>query len=120
MENSNKYIEINGKYLKDAKELIEKKDYMQASEKYWGAAATIIKAVALKRGEELQSHGEIYKFINKLVEELSDDELLPLFASARELHTNFYENWLPAENVIKYGKSVEKFVKKLEPLTIAD
>ena len=44
------YERLNGKYLREAEELLEKKDYPQASEKLWGAAAEIVKAVAAGRG----------------------------------------------------------------------
>jgi len=36
-----------------------KGDYVQASEKAWGAAAQIVKAVAAKAGKELRSRGDL-------------------------------------------------------------
>lgn len=42
------YRRLNGKYLKDADALLQKGDYVQASEKLWGAAAEIVKPVALR------------------------------------------------------------------------
>ena len=33
------YLKLNNKYLDEAEELIKRKDYVQASEKLWGAAA---------------------------------------------------------------------------------
>jgi hypothetical protein len=44
------YERLNGKYLKEGQQLMGKGDYAQASEKFWGAAAEIIKAVGAKRG----------------------------------------------------------------------
>lgn len=55
---------FTSKYLRDAEELLRKKDYAQASEKLWSACAKVIKAVAAKRGRELGTHrsmGEFYK-----------------------------------------------------------
>jgi hypothetical protein len=52
------HLSLSDKYLKDAEDLIKKEDYVQASEKAWGAASQVVKAVAAKRGKELRSHGE--------------------------------------------------------------
>lgn len=55
MSVANKHLKLNGKFLKDAKALLDKQDYVQASEKLWGAAAQVIKAIALKRGKRPRS-----------------------------------------------------------------
>lgn len=81
-----------------------------------GATVTVVKAIASEQNKELRSHGEIYKFVSKLSIELADNEIERLFAQARELHQNFYENWLPKETIIDHGKAVEEFICKLEPL----
>ena len=51
-DRNKKHIYLNGKYLQDAKALLDKQDYVQASEKLWGAVAQIIKAIALNRGKD--------------------------------------------------------------------
>jgi len=110
------YLKLNNKYLNEAEELIKRKDYVQAqpfkkaltekaSLKLWGAA---------KRGIEIKSHGERYKFVAKLKTEPGDPELSRLFGLAGALHQNFYENWLPSEVVIDYAEAVKEFVAKLE------
>ena len=112
----NKYAELNGKFLKDAKALLDKHDYVQASEKLWGATAQIIKAIALKRGKHLRSHAEIIKYVGLLSKELNDKSILVYFSVASSLHQNFYEDWLIPEIVIQDAKIVEKLIKKLKPL----
>jgi len=42
-------IKLCEKYLHDARDLLVKKDYLQAGEKFWGASAQIVKAVAAKK-----------------------------------------------------------------------
>jgi len=113
MEKVKNYLSLNNKYLKEAEALIDKGDYVQASEKFWGAAAEMVKAIAAKRGSELRSHGELYRFITSLSKEFSAPELLRLFAAASSLHQNFYENWLPPEMVVDYGQAVKEFVTRL-------
>ncbi len=112
-EKAEQYLKLNNKYLDDAEELIRRNDYVQASEKLWGAAAEIVKVVAAKRGIEMKSHRELYKFVATLKTELEEPELTRLFAAAGALHQNFYENWLPPETVVDYAEAVKELVAKL-------
>ena len=48
------------KFLREAEELLTRGDYVQASEKAWGAAAQMVKAIAAKRGKELKSRGDLW------------------------------------------------------------
>ena len=118
-------LKLNNKYLDEAEELIKRKDYVQAqpfkkaltekaSLKLWGAAAEMVKVVAAKRGVEIKSHGELYKFVAKLKTELGDPELSRLFGLAGALHQNFYENWLPPATVVDHAEAVKELVAKLK------
>ena len=110
------YMKLSEKYLKDADELLAKKDYIQASEKMWGAAALMVKAVAASRGITILSHGELFSFVRKLGEEENKPELRRLFSVANTLHQNFYENWLNEEVVKEYAEDVKQFVAELKKL----
>jgi len=112
-----KYATLNHKYLKEADVLMEKGDYVQASEKFWGAAATIVKRVAAKKGTNIRSHEGLYRFVDRLSGELEDRELPRLFATASLLHQNFYEDWLPPRMVVNFGEAIKQLVEKLEALT---
>ena len=116
MEKVNNYVGLNSKYLKEADALVEQGDWVQASEKFWGAAVEMVKAVAARRGVELQSHGELYRFVAKLSQEFNSPQLQRLFAIASALHQNFYENWLPAEMVVEGGEAVKELVELLRKL----
>jgi len=118
MEKINNYISLNNKYLREADVLIGKGDYVQASEKFWGAAAEMVKAMAVKRGIDLRSHSELYRFATKLSQELNNRELIRLFGLASALHQNFYENWLPPEMVIEGGEAVKELVELLRKIEV--
>ena len=47
-------LALSEKYLKEAEEFLEKGDCVQASEKVWGAASQIVKALAAKKGEGIE------------------------------------------------------------------
>ena len=116
MEKVNNYLKLNGKYLKEGNALLGKGDYVQASEKFWGATAEVIKAIAANRGVDIRYHGELHRFITTLSKELGDRELLRCFGLASALHQNFYENWLTAEMVVDYADAVKSLVEKLKAM----
>jgi uncharacterized protein (UPF0332 family) len=110
------YLRLSEKYLREAEELLAKGDHVQASEKAWGAAAQIVKALVAKEGRMLRSHGELHREVSRIVKETGDDELRRLWQSAGMLHQNFYENWLPQEMVEGNIRDVRRFVEKMKNL----
>ena len=116
MTKAEKYATLNHKYLREADALIQEGDYVQASEKFWGGAATMVKSVAAKRGTNIRSHEGLYRFVDSLTEELEAPELTRFFGLASALHQNYYEDWLPPRMVVNYGEAVKQLVEKLEAL----
>ena len=104
--------------LAQANEEFAAGDLRQASEKGWGAAAQIVKAVAEKRGSLHNNHYRLFQIADDLAGELGDTDISRLFAIASSLHTNFYEDWMPS-GIIRVGlDDVNWFVAKLEPLAL--
>ncbi|MBO3763353.1 MAG: PaREP1 family protein [Thermoproteota archaeon] len=64
------YLRLNAKYLREAEELIEKKDYPQASEKIWRSFVEALKALASERGISLGTHRSIALFVAELNRDL--------------------------------------------------
>ena len=91
-------------------------DLAQAGEKGWGAAASIIKAVAEQRGLYHRTHRSLYEIVDALVDETGDAELAELFVTASGLHFNFYENQHNRTIVAAGIQAVERFVAKAEAL----
>ena len=80
------HLKLSEKYIKDAEDFLTKKDYVQASEKAWDAAAQIVKALAAKKGKELRSHKELHKYIAELSKGRKDKEIMTFWFSATSLH----------------------------------
>ncbi|MEM2178940.1 MAG: PaREP1 family protein [Candidatus Methanomethylicaceae archaeon] len=110
------HLKLLEKYMKDAESFLLKKDYVQASEKAWGAASQIVKALAAREGKELRSHGELHKYVTELSKKKNDREILTLWFSATSLHQNFYEDWFPEEAVRNAIENVKNFIEKLKKL----
>jgi len=109
------YARLSEKYLREAEDLLSK-DHVQASEKLWGAAALMVKAVAASRGISISSHGELFSFVRRLGEEERNPELRRLFSVASTLHQNFYENWLREDVVREYSEDMKQLVAELKKL----
>ena len=88
----------------------------QASEKGWGAAAQMVKAVAQQRGWPHGGHRQLFRIVRLLQDETGDPNISRLFAVANSLHTNFYEDWLEYETVTRHLDDVARFIDLLEPL----
>ncbi len=91
-------------------------DSRQASEKGWGAAAQMIKAVAASRGWGHDSHAALFRVIRQIVKETGDRTIHRRFGVANGLHQNSYENWGTADYVAEGLVAVTELLDQLEPL----
>jgi hypothetical protein len=114
-------------YRSASKELLEQAmnelaqgDVRQASEKGWGAAAQMVKAVAQQRGWSHNHHALLHQIVDNLAKETGDNELHQLFHTANSLHINFYENWSTPNGVASGIHDIERLVEKLEPLLLQE
>jgi hypothetical protein len=112
------YAETSKALLEKARAELQAGDLIQASEKGWGAAAHIVKAVAQRRGWQHGSHRLLFEAVNRLAQETNDPELRRLFRTAGFLHTNFYENWQPREFVEDSLADVDEIVAKIERIGV--
>ena len=102
--------------MTQAAEELQKDDLCQASEKGWGAAAEMVKAVASTRGWDHGGHRQLHGIVSRLVAEIGDENLRTEFAVASALHTNFYEGWLDRGTVEAHLGQVTRFVGRMEDL----
>lgn len=98
------------------KALLAKGDYVQASEKLWGAAAQVVKAVAAKRGRALGMHRSLSQLVEELHQQHPSWGLIDAFAHANNLHVNFYEDHLTPGVICRGAEQVERFVARLRTL----
>ena len=114
MQETLTYQERSRAFLVKAREQLEAEDFEQASEKAWGAAALMVKAVAQVRGEAHYAHPFLSRLVDDLADEIEDERLSRLFDAAESLHTNFYKNRFRARGVRRRLRDVEEFVEKME------
>ena len=118
MQQITDYRERSKHFLVTAKEELDAGDLEQASEKAWGAAALMVKAVAEQRGYDHDTHNHLFRVLRVVPMEGdnrgSRRELRTMFNVANGLHHNFYEHRLTAEEIAEDIDTVEMFVGRVE------
>ena len=109
-----RYQSVSAQLLEQAHRELEAGDLVQASEKFWGATAQSLKAIAHERAWEHRSHANFYRIIRNLVTETDDKELVFLFQAADALHANFYEHWLEIDEIEKLADQVQQLLTRLD------
>ena len=106
------YQQASENFMVQARHEIAVGDLPQASEKRWGAAAQILKAVADHPGREHSQHRHHLVTVSRLRDETGDGDIRRLFNTASALH----ENTMQAFEVAESLDDVETLLDKLIPL----
>ena len=106
-------------FLAKSREYLADGDLHQASERGWGAAAWMAKAVATAQGWEYSRHDQFSVVLNNARLVTGDDRLRGLRSIANELHGNYYkrEFLLSADAIAPDLNSVAELLDLVEPLT---
>lgn len=105
-------------FYSQATEELSRGDLRQASEKAWGAASQIVKAVGEERGIAHDSHRGLYNVIMAFLADHDDDETVRHgFAVANELHRNFYEGYFDAVGVGTRVADVGRMIDRIASLS---
>ena len=99
--------------LQEAEAEFEKGDFVQASEKSWGAVAHYLKALATERDWGHDTHGHLVQVADMLAEEMDDLEMRKLFYAAESLHANFYQAYRNETSVRFAMNDVREYVEIL-------
>ena len=86
--------------IEHAQEQLEKGDRLQASEKAWGAVAHKAKVIADRMGWTYDTHTDFHGLKNRIAK-LTDDPKTTrrLLSIALHLHTNYYRDQYPLEDI---------------------
>ena len=106
-------------FLGKARVYLDADDLHQASEKGWGAAAWMAKAVATTQGWEYSQHAHFGVVLNNASGMADDDRIRVLGAVAYELHQNFYtrKRFLSDRAIGLSLDNMSELLDALEPLT---
>ena len=105
------HIETAQDFLISSDREFQEGDYLQASEKLWGAASHAAIALAKKRGSRDNRHRALRIMIREVAEGENAPFLRAGYAVAEKFHANFYHNFLPpGEEFTESRELVHQFV----------
>lgn len=106
-------------FLGRARSFLAEGDLHQASEKGWGAAAWMAKAVAETYGWKYNRHNEFFKVMHQARQLSGDGRLRTLADTAGTLHGNYYEReiFLYPSAIGEGLDDMEQLLDILQPLT---
>ena len=93
------YRQTSARFMLHAEYEFGRGDLLQASEKAWNAAVQQLKALATLRGMEHNDHWKLRLVARQIVDETGQERIGRLFRSGEALHSNFYEQWMPEDEV---------------------
>ena len=93
---------------------LEAGDLRQASEKFWGAAAQAMKALAERKSWHHRSHRHFKQNLDKLRDRKDYEELVRWFGAAELLHINFYEDHSSYETISIHAEDVSRLIDRIE------
>ena len=111
-----RYEEISQHLLEQARQELDNGDYLQGSEKAWGAAAHAIKAAAQERGWNHRWHNDLRDTANYIGFEYNRPDLRDMFRSLEGLHVNFYEHHMEASDVQDAIRGAEAYIRAFTAL----
>lgn len=85
------HVQLAKEFLERSKSYLAEGDLHQASEKGWGAAAHIIKAVAAANGWEYEHHDQFSSVVMNARQRYRQPSLREMSRAAEALHVNYYK-----------------------------
>ena len=111
------HIELARDFLAKSKVYLRDGDLRQASEKGWGAAAHMAKAVAATNGREYEHHDQFTNVVVVAGQKYRQPSLLQMSDAAQALHASFYKRRqsINVDATKKRIESVEHMIGVLRP-----
>ena len=109
-------------FLSRAREYLAEDDLHQASEKGWGAAAWMAKAVAEVQGWDYETHPQFPVVMYNASVATRNDRIRLLGETANGLHRNFYtrKRFLIPDSIGRSLEDIAELLDTLEPLTVPE
>ena len=108
---------ISVAFLRRSRAYLSNGDLLQASEKGWGAAAHAVKVYAAARTLTYIGHNDFHDVVTELRMETREDRIRFWETSANNLHQNFYDDALSAEQIADHLDAVALLVNLIRELT---
>ena len=113
---SDRYSAISARLLREAQRELDLGDFIQSSEKTWGAAAHSIKSVAEKWGWYHQGHYRLRAVVEFIGYHQDMGHLIDLYWAPSGLHSNYYEHEFDGDTLQRAINTTKTFVGEMEKI----
>ena len=100
-------------YSDNASLFLKQKEFQKAGEMMWGAMASILKAIAAKKGKKVVGHSQLFSLASQLSKNLDNKQIYTAFLEASHLHKNFYESDITEKQLRLQIKNIARTIGKL-------
>ena len=113
------YRQQSRAFLGRAREYLAAEDLHQGSEKGWGAAAWMAKAVAVRHGWQYETHAQFGVVLRNASDLTGSDRIVELADTAYGLHRSYYTRkmFLSTRTISHSLDRMAELLDALEPLT---
>ena len=108
-----KHIRIARHFLEAADELFDQGDYVQTSEKLWGAATHALKALCIRRRWRHGKYAQIREAAGRLTQETGDGLFEAGYGFAYAQHLNFYTDAMEVHDIDFYRPTIRQMVESV-------
>ena len=108
-----KHVRIARHFLDAADKLFDEGDYVQTSEKLWGAASHALKALCIRRRWPHGKYPHIREAAQRVAEETGDEAFVSGFRIAYAHHLNFYTDAMEPDDMDIDRPIVRRLVEKV-------
>lgn len=114
------HLRLARNFLARSRQYLAQDDLHQASEKGWGAAAHLAKAVAASQRWEYEHHDQFDNVIDNARNRFRQPSVRQYSQAAHSLHRNYYKHpsLLSNDNIREDIDDVEKLLDVLEPFIV--
>ena len=113
------HVQFSRRFLEHSRNELRNGELLQASEKAWGAVAHALKAIAVQRGWQHNSHYLLHAISDQLGREFDRTDFFDHLAIASSMHQNFYENNREEDAVAYAIDDIERFLAKLDEVRVS-
>ena len=108
-----KHTRIARQFLEAADRFFDDGDYVQTSEKLWGAASHSLKALCIRRHWRHGKYPQIREAARRLTQETRDGLFEAGFGFAYAQHLNFYTDAMEAHDIDFYRPTIRRMVERV-------
>ena len=118
--NANQHAQEAQRFLQHAELFLVESDSLARAEMFWCAAAHIVKALAVQRGWDNNSHNDLFNCAFKMKATIGYQDAPDHFGEADRLHKHMYHGLMKRRALNDAETTVRNFINRIADAVSAD